>query len=414
VRRVAGRRRYAAPVGVVAVLAGLAGLSGPGQSAGAAQRVEVHAPAAPILDRAADSGGTMVMDSAGTTYLTWADPATPKRSQSIWLCRLPKGGKCKTRQKLTIPAADRGLGVSEPFPALGEVSPKAFYVIAPSYIYGNVAYWISANDGATFPVSKVSPANMYWDRASVDDVEFNPNESRKGKEDFFDIISSGSGDVGLSLGIPSAVSCSPGACEAGFETAPDVFGASLGHDGTQWVMAYWVDSSPDAIYYFWSNRGLSTGGWHGPVKVTHGMNVRLANGPSGLYLLSQDYATASASTPTKLDVRKWNPATHAFGAPTVVVRDSSTTVSTALGGFGVDSATGALYVAWPGNVASEGGFVMRLWVSSNKGKTFGRPRYVSRIGEGYGGPARIAARSGKGFLTFIESAGLALVPLSRL
>jgi hypothetical protein len=46
----------------------------------------------------------MVMDSAGTTYLTWADPATPKRPQSIWLCRIPKGGKCKTRQKLTIPA----------------------------------------------------------------------------------------------------------------------------------------------------------------------------------------------------------------------------------------------------------------------------------------------------------------------
>jgi hypothetical protein len=43
---------------------------------------------------------------------------------------------------------------------------------------------------------------------------------------------------------------------------------------------------------------------------------------------------------------------------------------------------------------------MRLWVSSNKGKTFGRPRYVARIGEGYGGIARIAARSGKGFLTF--------------
>jgi hypothetical protein len=375
----------------------------------------VHAaPAPPILDRAADSGGTMVMDSAGTTYLTWADPATPKRPQSIWLCRIPKGGKCKTRQKLSIPAADRGLGVTEPFPALGEVSPKAFYVIAPSYIYSNIVYWISTNDGATFPTSKVSPANTYWDGLGVDDVEFNADASRKGKVDFFDIISRGSGGVGLSLAIPPAISCSPGACDFGYKTAPDVFGASLGHDGTQWVMAYWVDSSPGTVYYFWSNRGLSTAGWHGPVKVTDGMNVRLASGPSGLYLLSQDYATAKASIPTRLDVRKWDPATHAFGAPAVVVRDSSTTVSTALGGFGVDSATGALYVAWPGNVASEGGYVMRLWVSSNKGKTFGRPRYVSKIGEGFSGPVRIAARSGKGFLAFIESAGLALVPLSHL
>jgi hypothetical protein len=97
-------------VAAVAALAVLAGLSAPEQSAGAAPSAGLHAaPAPPILDRAADSGGTMVLDSAGTTYLTWADPATAKRSQSIWLCRIPKGGKCKTRQKLTIPAADRGL-----------------------------------------------------------------------------------------------------------------------------------------------------------------------------------------------------------------------------------------------------------------------------------------------------------------
>jgi hypothetical protein len=63
---------------------------------------------------------------------------------------------------------------------------------------------------------------MYWDGPGVDDVEFNPDASRKGKVDFFDIVSSGSGDVGLSLGIPSAVSCSPGACETGFKTASDV------------------------------------------------------------------------------------------------------------------------------------------------------------------------------------------------
>jgi hypothetical protein len=263
-------------------------------------------------------------------------------------------------------------------------------------------------------VTKVSPANTYWDAPGVDDVEFNPGESRRGKEDFFDIISSGGGGVGLSLFSPLSVYCHPGACDVGYKTAPDVFGATLGHDGTQWVMAYWVDSSPDAVYYFWQNHGYSTSGWHGPVKVSDGMNVRLASGPSGLYLLSQDYTSATAPYPAKLDVRKWNPATHAFGAPALVARDSSTTVSTALGGFGEDSATGALYVAWPGNVASEGGFVMRLWVSSNRGKSFGRPRYVSRIGAGFGGMARIAARSGKGFLTFIESAGLALVPLSRL
>jgi hypothetical protein len=42
-------------------------------------------------------------------------------------------------------------------------------------------------------VTKVSPANTYWDAPGVDDVEFNPDESRRGKEDFFDIISSGGG-----------------------------------------------------------------------------------------------------------------------------------------------------------------------------------------------------------------------------
>jgi|SRR5580658_555277 hypothetical protein len=414
-QRAADHRRYTAYVAAVAVLAGLAGLSATGQSAGAAPSAGLRAAPAPlILDRAANSGGTMVMDSAGTTYLTWADPATAKRPQSIWLCRIPRGGKCKTRQQLSIPAADRGLGVTEPFPAFGELSPKAFYVIAPSYIYGNIVYWISANDGATFPSSRVSPANTYWDTLGVDDVEFNAAGSRKGKLDVFDIVSSGSGDVGFSVASPLVVYCHPGACDFEYKTAPDVFGATLGYDGAQWVMAYWVDSSPDTVYYFWSHVGDATSGWHGPVKVTDGMNVRLASGPSGLYLLSQDFTTATASFPAKLDVRKWDPATHTFGMPTVVARDSAATVSTALGGFGEDPATGALYVAWPGNVPSAGGYVMRLWVSSNKGKTFGRSRYVSTIGEGFGGMVRIAARSGEGFLSFIESAGLALVPLSRL
>ncbi len=412
-QRTARRRRYAAYIVAAAALAGLVGLSAPGQSAGAAPSAELHAaPAPPILDRTATSGGTMVMDSAGTTYLTWADPATPKHAQTIWLCRIPKGGKCKTRQTLLIPGADRGLGVTEPFPAFGEVSPKAFYVIAPSYIYANIVYWMSTNDGATFAQTKVSPANTYFDTPGVDDVEFNAAGSVKGKIDVFDIVSSGAGDVGFSVGTPLVVACSPGVCDFGYKTQPDVFGATLGNDGKQWVMAYWVDSSPDTVDYFWSNIGDTTAGWHGPVKVTDGMNVQLASGPSGLYLLSQDFTTASAPFPAKLDVRKWDPATHTFGAPTLVARDSSTTVSTVLGGLGEDAATGALYVAWPGNVASEGGYVMRLWTSSNEGKTFSGPRYVSTIGAGFNGPVRIAARSGHGFLTFIDSAGLALVPLS--
>ena len=206
-----------------------------------------------------------------------------------------------------------------------------------------------------------------------------------------------------------------------------VAGATLGFSGQETVVAFFViEAHTSPVAYFWAPfpevsgvpefpgpgspyvqpRNLD----HGPVVVSAGLNPRLAGGPAGLFLLSED-SGATASSPYKLDVRKWGPTAHAFGAPTLVATVPSGVGSNAEGGFTEDTQSGALYVAWPA-AGPAGSYVMNVWVSRDGGKTFAGPTAVGTFAFGYASEARMAMTGGKGFLTWQDYHGLALVDLS--
>ncbi|HEV8063743.1 MAG TPA: hypothetical protein VGP46_02875 [Acidimicrobiales bacterium] len=87
---------------------------------------------------------------------------------------------------------------------------------------------------------------------------------------------------------------------------------------------------------------------HDPIFVTDGINPRLASGPNGLFLLSEDFVSDPTTAKTLyLDVRRWDPSTEKFGRPSTIATLPNDVNAPNAGGFGEDSKNGALTVAWP-------------------------------------------------------------------
>jgi hypothetical protein len=285
------------------------------------------------------------------------------------------------------------------------------YAVGPSYVYGYTIIWKSTNWGGTYGAGVAQPVGSYYGGTTVGDVLYDPGSPKS--VDYMDVASSGSADADYSLTGPEIVKqCEE--CSFSFG-AGGVVGSTLGDSGVEQVEAYWTDAKVPTVDYYWSKDGGGVpGAWSShPVQVSDGIDARLVGGPHGLFLLSEDYTSPSEESPSKLDVRKWNPTTHEFGAPVTVVNDPASVESTDQGGFAEDTATGALYVAWPGTVSSEGGAVMRVWYSNAADTSFTGPKYVSTVPCCYAGPTRMAVRNGDGFLTFLAG-GLRLVDLSNL
>jgi hypothetical protein len=223
------------------------------------------------------------------------------------------------------------------------------------------------------------------------------------KRPAYEYFSMASHNVGLGFSLTGALTRDCAAvrdCALTFG-ATGVAGATLGFSGSSAVEAYWnlTTKSHPTVSYYWSARNdlPYASYWHGPITVGAGINARLAGGPGGLFLLSQDFV-GTESQPTRLDVRKWNPSTHRFAAPVRVVNDTSSAGSAAIGGLGEDTVTGALYVVWGGRSRSEE--VVRLWTSTDGGAKWSAVTDVSKIYDIYGGPARLAVRKGTGYLTY--------------
>jgi hypothetical protein len=271
--------------------------------------------------------------------------------------------------------------------------------------------WESTNGGTSFHAPLVTPTGNYADGTDVDDVLRVPLSQPTA--DWFGVASDNTA-LGYSLTSPGVVGARnpPAGLRFG---ASGVSGATLGISSQEVIEAYWTDANKSAVDYYWAPESgdINASLWKGPFKVTLGTNTRLASGPGGVYLLSLDYASSSASEPTVLDVRRWSQTKHDFGAPTAVVTDTASSGSTSEGGFYEDPATNSLYVAWPGH-SSKAGFYMRLWKSTTLGKSFWGPTHVGSIGGGYEGPARLAITKSNGFLTFKDSGGLELVDLSHV
>lgn len=382
---------------------------------------------ASTLDPKADTSGAIVADSSGASYIAWDDAGTHGRPASVHFCKIPRGGKCTTPKTLPLPAANATSGISEPFPVLGAV-PGVIYVVGPSDLTANTVIWTSTNNGASFSAPYAAPVGDYGGGTDVGDVLRDPGSTTastaaSSAKDSFDIASSDSG-VYFSVA-DKADAHIPNSTERGF-----TLGHSFAADATlgfarsaasSQIEAYVVPTvTPSTIEFYREKGGANTlpQSWTGPVKVADGTLPRLASGPAGLFLLSEDYTSTHESSPTRLDVRKYDPTTHRFGPPSILTNDMALGTTGLLndpGDIYDNPATGHLYVAWPGVRKTDGALVMRLWTSTNEGHSWSPPSDIAVIGPGYQGIPRLAVGDdGTAFLTFLDDRGLEISSLAAL
>jgi hypothetical protein len=400
---------------VVATLAGLLIIAPLAALPGGAGAHSADLQVAQSIATSADSTGPIVVDAAGNGYVTWSDQEKNDSGDPELFCKIPAGGTCAKPLTLPLPShtswAD--YAIVQAFPVLGGAS-GAVLVVGPSYVYSDVVVWSSSNGGTSFGKPKVIPSPVYADNTTVDDVLLSRGDPSK-SENYFSIASdnTGLGYTYTGVGEIGARNPSEGFSLPTDTVAGSVDGSTLGFSGSQTVDVFWTDSTPPHLDYFWAPLPGVSGSpgtlEHGPKSITSGAVARLAGGPDGLFLLSED-SGSKASKPLTLDVRQWNPTTHAFGDPTAVATVPNNINAPNQGGFTEDLSTGALTVAWPVS-GPHGTYVMDEWTSANGGSSFTGPTDVATIGATYSGPTRVAMTGGAGFLTFQDSGGLELVDL---
>jgi hypothetical protein len=365
------------------------------------------------LDSQAATVGPIATESKGDGYVAWERKATsPSEADTTFFCKIPRGGSCTSPQELPLPGSGKSSqeSPSAAFPVLGE-SAGVVYVVAPRYVKGDTLIWTSEDGGEKFSAAK--EVSAYAEGSGVGDVLRNPISVREHPtSDNFDVASFNS-----SVGFTEVGDLDKTPFSLRFAADGDGQGSTLGFTGTGLpVEAYWNFASPYEVAFNYAKGGnlAEEANWSAPQKASNGYEPRLASGPSGLFLLSTDVASGEEQ-PTLLDVRKYNEATHSFGAPVNV-----TTVAPGVfslfngGGFFENPENGRLYVAQPIEEAS-GSFVMELWESTDAGASFHGEREVATVNGGYEGPPRLAvAADGQGWLTFTDGGGLEVADLNQL
>ena len=410
-----GRSRVSMAFPVVAGLVLLAGAFTPIMASAGMPRV---------LTSHAASTGPVEVDAGGNGYVAWVSSAS---GNPLYFCKIPKGKTCTHALLLPIPtgATWDNYRVNQPFPVIGG-KPGVVSIVAPSYDFSNVVVWTSTNGGASFGEPQVIQ-NSHYDGTGTDDVLRSPDADAPYYPDEFAIASSNPGLFFTFTGIGAIGALEP---PFGFEqnttgVAGGVTNATLGFgqsvdpgptQETQTVEAFSTDAAKPQLDFFWAPVPGVSGGpgslEHGPINVGVGTNPRLAGGPGGLFLLSEDYQ-ADLTKPLRLDVRKWNPQSETFSPPTLVASIPNDVGTTAEGGLAQDLSTGVLTVAWPMQTAN-GGTVMDIWTSANGAKSFSHATKVGAVGYAFEGPVRLASVGNSGFLTWQDSTGLHLVDLSHL
>jgi hypothetical protein len=387
-------------------------------AAGPAQAATVHNESAN-----AASGGPVVEDSSGNGYLTWNAP-TVGGNKKVEFCKVPAGGTCAKSMTLGLPTGAMwgNYDLLNPFPILGAVSGTVM-VVDPSYIYDTVAVWTSTNGGASFSRLKLIPSPVFANNTGDDDVLLALNTLAPADSDFS--IASHNPGLGYTFTGVGAIGA-PNPPE-GFKLDTDsvsggVAGATLGY-GTkatstteQTIEAFWTDADTPTVDVFWSPLPGVSGGpgslEHGPYKVSDGFNARLAGGPGGLYLLTEDLGTTSADA-LHLNVRKWDSTTHRFGKATLVGKVPAGAAADDQGGFTEDASTGALSVVWPVQNTGDA-YRLRLWTSTNGATSFSAPKTLTALSHGFEGPVRVATYKGSGFATYQDDNGLELIDLTHV
>jgi hypothetical protein len=353
------------------------------------------------LDPVASSPGNIVEDAAGTAYIAWVHEGAAGTPESPTYCKIPRGGSCTAPISLPIPltGGETSLaatdGVTGAFPVLGTGS--TVYVLAPRYADNDVILWTSTDGGQSFAVGV--QYHSYSNKTDPTDVLLRGSTFYIGAHNSglgFSTVGPGEGQFSFSEPGPGGVVSSSFAFDASGNP----------------VQAYWNLQHPYTIYFYrYKGSGSldAESNWT-PEKaqgtmVGPGYEPSLAGGASGLLLAYQD----PNSTPAPLLVRKYTGTT--FGAP--VTLDSDPEFDLFDGGTIAQSPSGEVAVAWPWANAS----VMRLFISTDGGSTFGPGSSIASIAGGYAieNNARLAITSdGQGWVTFRDAKGLELADLNPL
>ena len=380
------------------------------------------------LDSQADTSGPIVTDSSGNGYVAWSQP-NGVEADTTFFCKIPRGGSCTDPIVLPLPGATTSVeGIAQAFPVIG-TQPGVVYVVAPRYVRNDTLIWSSINGGESFSAAKVKDEGSYAGDTTVDDVLLAPggsiNTTPSGELETNDAFELASNNVGIGYSFTGN----------GLTTLPTSFsfkepgsfptGATLGFTNpaagpnTGLVEAYWTLTNPyEVSFYQYPGPGLPVKenvGWTGPKKVTDGYLPRLASGPDGLFMVSQDYLSGESTenAPAVIEVRKYNETSKSFEAPVAISRDPSSGLFEP-GDIYENPETGTLYVAWPGET-SGGSYVMHLWESTDGGQTFHGERNIATIGGAYSEIPRLAvAADGQGWLTFKDEGGLEVADLNAL
>jgi hypothetical protein len=351
------------------------------------------------LDPNAISEGHVIVDPAGNAYVSWVSDGIGTAIEPVRFCKIPPGGTCSP---ITLPIPG-GMSLEDSaaaaFPVFGP--GNTVYVVAPRYAKDDLFFWTSNNGGASFDggteraeySNKTDPTDVFLVGSNFYVGAFGPGVGFSTAE-----IPPGLGSGSTSLPAPGG----------------GVLNSSMALDGANPVIAYSNFGDPYTVFFHrYKGPGSPNdpSNWEGPTFVTNGYEPKLAGGPAGLFMVSQDYS--GGTNPNAVNVRRFTGTS--FGPPHTLAVDARTNLFA--GGAIAQSPSGnRLAVAWPGRRSGDDAYVMRLFTSTNGGGSYSES-HIAHIGDAYelNNNADLATNDGgAGWLVFNNAAGLQMADLNPI
>jgi len=367
----------------------------------------------PIDPHAATPGHLLTNPATGATVVAWTTKLSDDQDGVPMVCVIPHGGACTAPRQLTVPDSKNGpRTVTGLFPVAG---PGAIVdLVAPTVNADNVAVkWESTDGGATFSGATIVAAGSPSMTESGDVV-------RSGAQTYIS-----SANVGVGFGTFGTQTGNFSIADPGDDVG---LTSSLALDANGFPVITWFTdpsdrSLPDVVKverYTNPAKPLTkeSPGWSGAQTVAAGYEPVLSGGASGLFMASEDPAAGGATpiladTPMVVNVRK--DAGGAFGAPLTLAIDGAGD-ELYEGGAIAQSPAGRIAVAWPG-AGIDGRKVMRLFASTDGGRTFSGEQDIATVADGYRTQrnAQLAlSDNGEGIVTFLDEGGLELANLDAI
>jgi len=351
------------------------------------------------LDPDPVSEGHVIVDAAGNAYVSWVSEGAGAAIDPVRFCKIAPGGACAPIT-LSIPG---GTSISDSAAAAIPVFGPGgtVYVVAPRYARNDLFFWTSTNGGASFdggaerePIpGKIEPTDVFLQGSNF-------------------LI--GANGPGLAFSVADVGAPAASGFEFSSPGGGGILNSSMGLDGLNPVIAYSNFDDPYTVFFYrYKGSGPITteANWSAPTFVTNGYEPKLAGGPAGLFMVSQDYS--GGQYPNAVNVRRYTGT--GFGPAKTLALDSSTNLFA--GGAIAQSPSGnRLAVAWPGRRPGDNAYVMRLFTSTDAGGSYSES-HIAHIGDAYelNNNADLATNdAGTGWLLFRNSTGLQLADLAPI